>query len=341
MRNLGLIMAVIIATIFITSCEKETEKLQPEAKVSIRQKIINFKGEISNTNRSASTNTYTVENGLWNVESVISLYRTRIDQEYSNRVKHNLSFKINISNNELAFNGLQKLYFEILDEMKIVWDSYNGNYKIYNLISITYNPNEENNINVKLVFSYGDTEIANRSANIRGSYFDNFTASANFMYGELIPSSCGNSAGIDAANAINNYVHQRIYSAYETVQGTAYVINKTEKYIDAGMFTNPNDTDPYDNYYSNYLFSNNSDLPNYHMCMPKMEVQNYANLTWTLINKTSENGFPLKPAGKQLVDLDLHGDLVPLANSTYIEHRGTVTYGNIEIEPLIYVKGFN
>lgn len=337
MKTINAIWAVLIASLLLISCEKEEDTSNQAQNQSVRDKIISFVGNIENTNRNTNSNSYSLEEGLWNVESGISLYRTRVNIQYSNRVKHNFHLKLNTSNGEVTFSDLQNLYFEILDEMQSIWDSYASENKFFNMITVSYNPYSENNVDVKLVFTYGDDNY-NRSTNVV-SYFQYFDDSDNFIFGAGSYDPCSNPSGINAASAISAavyYDHVRL----QLLQPGAYVINQQMEYLESGMFPNPNDTDAYDNYYQSYLFHNRSNLPNYHMCLPKAETQNYANLAWTLINKSEENGFPLKPTGKQVVDLDLEGRLAPLYDETVIDHAGYVTYGNIEIEEIIHAIGF-
>lgn len=338
MKKLNLVWAVLIASMLLFSCEKdEDDAAKSDKNVPVRERIIDFVNSVENTDRSVNVDNYTVEEGLWNIESGISLYRTRTNLNYSNIIRTTKSFQIHVDEGDMVSHAnLQQLYTQVLAEMKVVWDAYEGDKKAYNLINIEYEPGSENNVVVHLKFTYGTDLSEVRSTNF--SYLRRYNSNANFIYSEYASPNCDNSGGIDAARLINSEINFNHIMPILSQAGT-YILNPVSFIIGPGDFPNPDDNDSYDNYYSCLLFSNNSIWPNYHTCLSKYEVQNYIVSTWTAINKKQADGF-FKPEGNIVADLDLEGDLFPLQYSSEIFHRGPVTYGEKHMEDIIHVIGF-
>ncbi len=331
MKTKTLLRYALIGIIFFsTSCEKNFKEPVKTEKLSTRDKIVSFVKDIESKNKSLNSQTYTIEDGLWGVESGIALYRTRLNLNYENTVRLEKHFKCNIGeNNEIAFSDLQKLYYEILNKMEKIWYFYEGENKAYNLISVKYQENEEYNVTVSLKFSYGSKNKHKQNRSVNNSYW---------IYGDYDTYSFSTGIFCEDAPEIgaDDIICSEIYLNHLRFEDASVVaLDPIRHDILYEDFPNPDYDESNPNYYEYMLFYSTPSDPNYHTCLSKQEVINYVSLTWKAINKTEAEGY-FKPAGYDVVDLELTGSCYvgyhhsPNFNAMF--HSGSVFYGKIHKE---------
>lgn len=339
MKIFKLMAVAATFAIGFVACEKSEETKSVVAQnETVEQKIIKFNDLLNSENRSSEM--FQISDGIWNLESAISLFKTRAGLRYNNSSREKREYAIQVSNSQVSLDEIKRVYNLIIADMQSIWNGTNGTFKAFNVVNIEFLASE-NKINVSYVFSYGE-ELANENTierDINRDYFWGVASTTTFKYGEYQPNgNCPNQYANDAANAIQGKLYYYFINPYMSPAGT-YVTDIDYVTVSSGDFNNPNDATPSDNMFDYLMFHNDSDLPNYHMCLSKSEINTYVDLTWSAISKTVENG-GFRPANKVISDVDMWGDLLPLQYSTVLDHFATVTYGEKHVTNLPFEPGF-
>lgn len=314
LKQLCLLSAVLVFV--LSSCKKEADlKVQQLSTLSDRDARIGrlvseFKVRMSSELKSSDS--LSVDSTLWYIEITANY-------TYGNATVKNESVSVDssfhsvpVNNGMISMEDINTTYADIIDAVRSHYYSVQSSEK--HLLAVIVKQEE---------LTSGELTVKVLSTVVSGPYTGNFTFQPweNWMYGMGLGMCDGSFQGRDAASEIARRIMLRKavptgYYYYEP-----YPNNPV--YISADYYPVPNV--PASNICSHYMWWEDSNLPDFHLCIPSNELNFYLTGTEHVIYNIE-----LPAGGYSFMNiLYLEGSLI--LNTTRWVHYGEVNYGILHI----------
>jgi len=314
--------ALIVLVVFgLISCQDETrENMQDSSKLvelhksndkDVENAILSFNAALQSKNENQTV--YQLDDALWLLEAGLNYNYCSNMNVYKQRLTDSLM--LNLEKNAgglIDFADVQVAYDEMVSHMSAAYHSIADEEKMPIVADIDLIEHDAGNVVLKLkaVFGY---ELANTAKNL-----NDFGSTAWWKWGLDLGKCNGYTGTGDAANEID----AKLY--FELIQpvGTYFTDVEPKYDIKAWNYPNPDDDNPNDGYFDYLMFCSGN-----HNCLSPDEMNFHWDGSRAVIYMYESDGGP-RPAGKDPIDLDLEGELIPGSKSnTYFHMFYEINYG--------------
>lgn len=316
LKQLCLLSAVLV--LGLSACKKEVDlKVQQLSTLSDRDSQIgrlvsDFKVRMSSDLKSSDS--LSVDSTLWYIE--ITANYTYGDATVRNETVSidSSTHYVSVKNGMISMDDISDVYSDIIDTVRSHYYGVQSSEK--HLLAVIVKQQE---------LSSEELTVRVFSTVVSGPYTGNFSFQPweNWMYGMGLGMCDGSCQGRDAASEIARRIMLRKavpsgYYYYEPYPNNPVSIN-------ADNYPIPNL--PPSNICSHYMWWEDSNLPDFHYCIPANELNFYLTGTEYVIYNIE-----LPPGGYSFMNIAyLEGSLI--LNTTRWVHYGEINYGILHISP--------
>ena len=304
------ILVIFATLITFSSCNKEAELDVTTTNDEVLERILDFKQKVENPNQQKSGEEISVEDAVWLVEAALNYSYCILDKEVEliNNQKDSVRFDINSNNNELLFNDVRNIYFQLTEQV----EELNIENKTY-LIDVFF---ENNKIKAKILF--GEQNLQK----VVPTPYSGFTQEYSYY---------------DAADQIQHRVNRRL-SAVSLVRGYFTDVETEFVWSQNDLLRNPESNDPcYMYYYMFYEYSGNIDTNGtWSQTLTVPEMNFYYDGVFITAD-IMQNYFNIDEE-KQFISIDLWWNAMFTAEEYFpIMHEGNFTYGLFHKTPTHHI----
>ena len=312
-------LAVLLFAAVIYSCSKQdqtepagsaTEISQSDADILTENKIKAFKGKMEFLRENPSYKsgeTMSVDSAVWYMEAASNQTYGDGASASCKSISDTIVIIIDAANNEVLLSDVVEAYDEMINNLSQTYHALPGdNYHlVVNDVSLTNLDESTATLGVNAVFGEGTDGT--------DAMFD-----YPWYYGDLAGRCDGSGLGLgsDAAEEIEKVIMRRKGT---NPPGTYYTsVDSIQIYCD--NYPNPNDPNPWDNYYDYLMFHNYEGWANYHTCVSVDELYFHLTGTEEVIYNIE------RPVGQSFISVNLIGTSIQSIPGSVI-HYGYVKYG--------------
>jgi hypothetical protein len=276
-----------------------------EQDLKFENQILAFK--IRMTSSFKSTDSISVDSTIWYLELTANYTYGNGTAENENVAVDTTFIEIPVANEEICMDDVNDAYNDLIDSVRIHYYSIDSVEKHLLSVQVRQVSLTEEILNLKII-----------STIVFGPYTGNFTFQPweNWWYGMGLGMCNNQNQGMDAASEIARRIMLRKEVPVGYFYYEPYSLNPVM--ICADFYPVPGI--PPSNFGSHYMWWEDSNLQNFHLCIPYNELNFYLTGTEYVIYNIE------KPAGYSFMSVsELEGSLI--LNSTIWVHFGEVNYG--------------